>query len=88
MRQAVISGTATGLNIPEVKIAAKTGTAELGSVKKFVNSWIIGFFPYEKPRFAFAAIMEKGPYENTIGALYVMRRLFEWMSLHTPEYLR
>src|SRR3989344_696503 len=88
MRQAVISGTATGLNIPEVKIAAKTGTAELGSVKKFVNSWIIGFFPYEKPRFAFAAIMEKGPYENTIGALYVMRQLFEWMSLHTPEYLR
>lgn len=88
MREAVISGTGRGLNIPEVSIAAKTGTAELGSAKKYVNSWVIGFFPYEQPRFAFAAIMEKGPYENTVGALFVMRKLFEWMAVNTPEYLR
>jgi penicillin-binding protein 2 len=88
MRLAVIEGTASGLNIPQVTIAAKTGTAELGASKKFVNSWIVGFFPYEKPRFAFAAIMEKGPYDNTIGALYVVRQLFEWMAVNTPEYLK
>ncbi len=88
MRQAVLAGTAKGLDIPQVKIAGKTGTAELGTSKKYVNSWIVGFFPYEKPRYAFASIMEKGPYENTIGALYAMRQLFEWMSLHTPEYFK
>ncbi|MBI2476126.1 MAG: hypothetical protein HYV67_02700 [Candidatus Taylorbacteria bacterium] len=88
MRAAVLSGTAKGLNIPQVAIAAKTGTAELGTSKKFVNSWVIGFLPYDQPRFAFAAIMEKGPYENTVGALYVMRQLFEWMAAHTPEYLK
>ncbi|MEK7575388.1 MAG: penicillin-binding transpeptidase domain-containing protein [Patescibacteria group bacterium] len=88
MRDAVLVGTAKGLNIPEVTVAGKTGTAELGSSKKFVNSWIVGFFPYEKPRFAFAALMEKGPYENSIGALYVMRQLFEWMAVNTPEYLK
>ncbi|MDO8590388.1 MAG: penicillin-binding transpeptidase domain-containing protein [bacterium] len=88
MRQAVLSGTSKGLDIPQVTIAAKTGTAELGTSKKFVNSWIIGFLPYDKPRFAFAAIMEKGPYENTIGALYVMRQLFEWMAVNTPEYFK
>lgn len=88
MRDAVLSGTAKGLNIPEVKVAGKTGTAELGSSKKFVNSWIIGFFPYEKPQFVFGAIMEKGPYENTVGALYVMRQLFEWMGKNMPEYLK
>lgn len=88
MRQAVLEGTAKGLNIPQVEIAGKTGTAELGTTKKYVNSWIVGFFPYEKPRYAFTAIMEKGPYENTIGALYVMRQLFEWMSIYTPKYFK
>lgn len=88
MRQAVTDGTAKGLNIPQVEIAAKTGTAELGTAKKYVNSWVIGFLPYRKPRFAFAAIMEKGPYDNTIGGLYVMRKLFEWMAVNTPEYLK
>ncbi|MDO8482673.1 MAG: penicillin-binding transpeptidase domain-containing protein [bacterium] len=87
MRLAVTNGTAKALNIPEVTVAAKTGTAELGIYKKFVNSWIVGFFPYEKPRFAFTVIMEKGPYENTVGGLYVMRKLLEWMAIHTPEYL-
>jgi len=88
MRQAVTDGTAKGLNIPQVQIAAKTGTAEVGISKKRVNSWILGFFPYENPRFAFTVVMEKGPRENTIGGLYVMRQLLEWMSVNTPEYLR
>ena len=88
MRDAVLLGTAGNLNIPAVAIAAKTGTAELGSKKQLVNSWVEGFFPYENPRYAFVVIMERGPYENTVGALYVMRQLFEWMSQHTPEYLQ
>ena len=88
MRQAVLSGTASGLNIASVEIAAKTGTAELGTKKKYVNSWVEGFFPYENPRYAFAAVMEKGPHDNTVGALYVMRQLFDWMAVNTPEYLK
>lgn len=87
MRDAVLYGTASGLNIPTVKIAAKTGTAELGSKKQFVNSWVIGFFPYGAPRYAFAVVMERGPHNNTVGALYVMRQFMEWLSLNTPEYL-
>lgn len=88
MRLAVTEGTAKGLDIPQVALGAKTGTAELGTVKKFVNSWVVGFFPYDNPRFAFVGLMEKGPYSNTIGALYVFRQLFEWMAVNTPEYLR
>jgi len=87
MRKAVLEGTASGLNIPHVSIAAKTGTAQIGILKKRVNSWIVGFFPYEEPRFAFAIVMERGPQENLIGALYVMRQLLEWMAIETPEYL-
>ena len=88
MRLAVREGTAQGLNIPQVAIAAKTGTAELGAAKQFVNSWVIGFFPFERPRYAFAIIMERGPAANTVGALFVARKFIEWVSVYAPEYLR
>ena len=88
MRQAVTEGIAQGLYLPSISVAAKTGTAELGAKKQFVNSWVTGFFPYENPRFAFAIVMERGPRENLVGALYVARSLFEWMSLETPDYLK
>lgn len=87
MRQAVRSGTAIGLNVPYVDIAAKTGTAEIGTVdKNFVHSWVTGFFPYEHPRYAFTVVMEHGPRGNLIGATYVMRQMLDWMHEHAPEY--
>ncbi len=79
-------GTAAGLNMGAVEIAGKTGTAELGSRKQFVNSWVIGFFPYENPKYAFATVMERGLATNLTGATYVMRQLFDWMAVNTPEY--
>lgn len=88
MRDAVLSGTETGLNVPYVQVAGKTGTAELDSGKKYINSWVTGFFPYEKPRYAFAVVMERGPHANTIGGVFVMRQMFDWMHAHTPEYLK
>lgn len=87
MRQGVIGGgTAAGLNIPGIQIAAKTGTAELGVSKERVNSWVTGFFPYDNPRYAFALVMERGAQGNTIGGVYVMKNFFEWLVLNTPEY--
>ena len=86
MRLSVKEGTASGLNVPYVEIAGKTGTAELGARKQFVNSWVIGFFPYEKPKYAFAVVMERGPVANLTGATYVMRQLLDWMNINTPEY--
>jgi penicillin-binding protein 2 len=88
MRLAVISGTAASLNVPFVEIAAKTGTAQLGIAKNKVNSWIIGFFPYKDPKYAFAIMMEAGPNTNTVGASSVARGLFDWMSINTPEYFK
>ena len=88
MRQAVTAGTAAGLNVPQVKVAAKTGTAEVGISKKNVNSWIVGFFPYDNPKYSFVIMMEKGPRDNTIGGLYVMRQLLDWMPTGAPEYLK
>ncbi len=86
MREAVTYGTAVALNAPYVEAAAKTGTAQVGISKNKVNSWIVGFFPYESPKYAFAVMMESGPASGSIGASSVMRQLFDWMSINTPEY--
>lgn len=87
MRQAVTDGTAAGLWFPDIPIAAKTGTAEVGAKKEFVNSWTMGFFPYEKPRYAFVVLMERAPSGTLIGSVAAAKELFEWMKENTPEYI-
>ncbi len=88
MKDAVTFGTATALNVPYVQLAAKTGTAQLGVKKNKVNSWVIGFFPYENPKYAFAIMMEAGPNTNSVGASSIMREFLDWMSINTPEYFK
>ena len=79
MREAVRSGTASGLSGLPVSIGAKTGTAELGDTGR-VNSWSIGFLPYENPKIAFAILMENGDRNNTIGATFVASEVIRWIS--------
>lgn len=88
MRLAAVEGTAKALNVDYVEFAGKTGTAELGTVKANVNSWIMGFWPYSAPRYAFVTVMESGPATNLIGSASVMRQLFDWMYWNAPEYFQ
>lgn len=91
MRLAVsdqVNGTAKALSIPQVQVAGKTGTAEIDDGKQKVNSWVIGFFPYENPHYVFTVMMEKGPRSNTIGASFVMKGMLEWLAIYKPEYFR
>ncbi len=88
MRLSVTEGVAKGLNMEALHVAAKTGTAELGVRKDFVNSWVTGFFPYENPKYAFVVMMERGSVHNTVGGVFVMRTLLEWMYANTPEYVK
>lgn len=60
MRLVVTEGSAQSLNNPDVHVAAKTGTAQIKNNTR-VNSWAIGFFPYEHPKYAFTVLMENGP---------------------------
>ncbi len=50
-------------NLP-VKVAAKTGTAEFGIKTKdgysTTHAWVIGFWPYDDPKYAFAVLLEGG----------------------------
>ena len=79
---------AQGLNLPQIEIAAKTGTAELGVTKLKVNSWVIGFFPYKNPKYAFVVMMEHGPRTNIYGATFVMRSLMDWLHTEDSGYLK
>lgn len=87
MRLAVTSGTATALNLPSVKVAAKSGTAQVGFGNTNTNSWIEGFFPYDNPKYSFVILMERGPKAASGNATRVMSEVIDYMSTDTPEYL-
>lgn len=88
MRLGVTEGTSQAINFPFVEIASKTGTAQIGVAKDEVNSWVVGFWPYRNPKYAYAVVMERGSRTNQFGAVLVMRELFEWMSIYADEYLK
>lgn len=83
MRLTVTSALAGALNLPYVNVAAKTGTAQTGVRNEYDNSWVVGFFPYEDPKYAFAVVLERGPAGTGSQAVNVMRRLFD--ALHAEE---
>ena len=51
-------GSGTSMAIDGVRVAAKTGTAELGDGSGRANAWAIGFAPAEDPRLVFSVIVE------------------------------
>jgi len=86
MRMAVTEGTCMALNLPAVKVAAKSGTAQVGLGNTNTNSWIIGYFPYENPKYSFALVMERGPKEASGNATRVMSQVIDYMNVYMPEY--
>lgn len=81
-------GTAHYFSDLPFKVAAKTGTAQLGYKNEYVNSWSTGYFPYESPKYAFVFMMEKGPASNTVASSKIMRKVFQDMIENTPEYTK
>lgn len=87
MRQGVTEALASALNFSYVKVAAKTGTAQTGTRNQYDNSWVVGFFPYDDPQYAFAVVLERGPEGTGSQAVNVMRRLFDALSLENSVYV-
>jgi peptidoglycan glycosyltransferase len=59
MEGVVNNGTGTQAQIPGVRVAGKTGTAETQIGKTTNNVWFIAFAPADHPRVAIAVTMEK-----------------------------
>ncbi|MBI5470409.1 hypothetical protein HY968_03795 [Candidatus Kaiserbacteria bacterium] len=91
MRLAVASDrkdvTVKSLYIAGIKIAAKTGTAQIGAHNEWVNSWSVGFWPADHPRYAYAVVLEKGKAGTLLGAAPALVPFFEWLVENHPEYV-
>jgi peptidoglycan glycosyltransferase len=59
MEGVVNNGTGTQAQIPGIRVAGKTGTAETQIGKTTNNVWFIAFAPADNPRVAIAVTMEK-----------------------------
>jgi penicillin-binding protein 2 len=87
MRLVVTTGSARSLNSDLLKVAGKSGTAEVGVKKDKIHSWITGYFPYEKPRYAFTVLCEMGIRDVSPTPNLLARDIIEKMYL-TNEYYR
>lgn len=87
MRQGVTDGTSAAINFPFIEVASKTGTAQIGVSKDEVNSWVVGFWPYKNPKYAYAVVMERGSKNNQFGAVLVMREFLDWVHIYESQYL-
>ncbi len=85
MERVVTQGTGTRAQIPGVRVAGKTGTAEAGDGPP--HAWFIGFAPVEEPSIAIAVVVASGGNvgESATGgsvAAPVARQVIErWLTI-------
>ena len=59
MSRVVEEGTGTAAALAGVRVAGKTGTAEVGANREFTQPWFICFAPVENPQLAVAVSVER-----------------------------
>ncbi len=87
LRMVITTGTGESLNFPYLHMAGKSGTAQTDISKRRVNSWITGFFPYEKPEYAFVVLMDDGSGTAYIPASHAMRTAIEELYTTYPDFV-
>jgi peptidoglycan glycosyltransferase len=61
MGRVVEEGTGTAAALAGVRVAGKTGTAEVGANREFTQPWFICFAPIDDPKLAVAVTLERQP---------------------------
>jgi len=85
MRAAVTDGTARRINLKEIAVAGKTGTAEYPGPRDEegnlpAHAWFIAFAPYEQPEIALMVFVSGGHNGAAVAvpiAARIMRAYFE-----------
>lgn len=87
MRKAVTDGTARVVNLPDITVAGKTGSAEnaLHGVSMPAHAWFVCFSPVEKPRIAIACIVEHGRHGASAAAPVARAILDVYYGKKKPE---
>lgn len=58
MEAVVTGGTGTAAQLPGIRVAGKTGTAETGGAGTLNTTWFIAFAPADAPRVAIAVVLQ------------------------------
>jgi peptidoglycan glycosyltransferase len=61
MGRVVEEGTGTAAALAGIRVAGKTGTAEVGANREFTQPWFICFAPIDDPKLAVAVTLERQP---------------------------
>lgn len=89
MRIGATEGTSVGLSdLSFVQLAGKTGTAQLGLHNEYYNSWAVGFWPYNDPKYVYVVLMDHGPAGNLYGAVYAVHQALSELHATAPEYFK
>jgi penicillin-binding protein A len=83
MEAVVTGGTGTAAQIPGIKVAGKTGTAETGVTHRN-TTWFIAFAPADAPKVAVAVAMENQTATGGTTAAPIARQIMEAL-LHRPS---
>ncbi|MEZ6066167.1 MAG: penicillin-binding transpeptidase domain-containing protein [Planctomycetaceae bacterium] len=60
-------GTGRAARLPQVRVAGKTGTAEIGGNRPD-HAWFAGYVPADRPRIAFVVVIEQGGSGGRVAA--------------------
>lgn len=78
MRSVVTEGTATTLRKSKWALAGKTGTAQIGDSKLY-DKWMVGFGPYQKPRYSVAVLLRQEIDPNDPRAIRIFQRVMDFL---------
>ncbi|MDF7665939.1 penicillin-binding transpeptidase domain-containing protein [Bifidobacterium sp. ESL0745] len=77
MMKAVITKENPNLAIPGVSVAAKTGTAQIGTNNQSIDAWIMGFAPADDPKIAVAVVVHNTDKAGSLAAGPIMRAMMK-----------
>ena len=77
MMQNVVTTVNPEIGIKGVSVAAKTGTAQIGTNNNSVNSWVMGFAPAEDPKIAVSVVLHDVDVSGAAGAGPIMKQVIQ-----------
>jgi peptidoglycan glycosyltransferase len=77
MSRVVEEGTGTAAALAGVRVAGKSGTAEVGANREFTQPWFIAFAPVDDPKIAIAVTLERTTGEGGVVAAPIAKSVLE-----------
>ena len=77
MMESVVTEANPQLAIDGIKVAAKTGTAQIGTDNSAIDGWGIGFAPADDPQIAVAVLVHNTDVHGSLAAGPIMRAMMQ-----------